>query len=119
MIATILQFLNPLKAVGKQILDYQEIKLNSLSEIERVHADVKIEQLQSREAILIGEQKHRFTRLIRPLFAIPFVIYNFKVLVIDKVFKLGTTDTISPEFWQLQMIIFGAYFLTRPFEKKS
>ena len=28
MIATILQFLNPLKAVGKQILDYQEIKLN-------------------------------------------------------------------------------------------
>lgn len=119
MISTILQFLNPLKAVGDAILKYQEIKLNSVSEIERVHADERITQLKARETILIGEQKHNFTRLIRPLFAVPFVIYNFKVLVIDKVFKLGTTDAISPEFWQLQMIIFGAYFLTRPFEKKS
>jgi hypothetical protein len=30
----------------------------------------------------------------------------------------GVTDPLSPHYWQLQMIVFGAYFLTRPFEKR-
>jgi hypothetical protein len=52
------------------------------------------------------------------MFALPFVIYNFKIIVWDKVMGLGSTDGLSPELIQLQMIIFGAYFLTRPFEKR-
>ena len=59
------------------------------------------------------------TRWIRPAFALPFVIFNFKVIVWDKVLGLGVTADLSPAFWQLQMVVFGAYFLTRGFEKQK
>ena len=58
------------------------------------------------------------TRWIRPLFALPFIIYNLKVVVWDKVLGLGTTDVLSDQYWQLQMIVFGAYFITRGLGKK-
>jgi hypothetical protein len=57
--------------------------------------------------------------MIRPLFALPFIIYNFKVIVYDKVLGLGITDDLSASYWQLQMVVFGAYFLTRGFEKRK
>lgn len=119
MIASILAFLNPMKSVISEIAKYQTIKLNSKSEIARVEANERLTYLKIRQEVLLAEQKSRLTRFIRPLFAMPFIIFNFKVVVYDKVLGLGTTDNLSEQFWQLQMIVFGAYFLTRPFEKKK
>ena len=53
------------------------------------------------------------------MFALPFIIYNFKVVVYDSVFGLGVTAELSNSYWQLQMIVFGAYFLTRGLEKRK
>jgi hypothetical protein len=35
------------------------------------------------------------------------------------VLGLGVTDDLSASYWQLQIIIFGAYFLTRAYEKRT
>jgi phosphatidylglycerophosphatase A len=104
-------------AIGKELNAAYATKLNAKTDQERVQADVIITQLQAQQAVLIAEQGSWMTRWIRPAFALPFVIYDAKIIVWDKVLGLGATDALSPEFWQLQMIVFGAFFLTRPFEK--
>ncbi len=104
--------------IGKQLNQAYKSKLNAKNDHERIEADKRIATLEAQQAVLVAEQGSWMTRWIRPAFAAPFVIYNFKIVVWDKVLGMGATDALSTEFWQLQMIVFGAYFLTRPFEKR-
>ncbi len=105
------------KAVVSQLTEAYQMRLTAKNDSERIKADVLISGLKDQRDVLIAEQKNAVTRWIRPAFAFPFVIYNMKVLVWDKVLGWGVTDSIPPEFWKLQMIVFGAYFLTRGIEK--
>ncbi len=117
MIGWILQLINPLGRIAKELQRAYEAKLRAQNDRERIAAEMRIETLKAQRDVLVAEQRNRLTRWIRPAFAFPFIVYDFKVIVWDKVLGLGTTDALSPQFWQLQMIVFGAYFLTRPFEK--
>lgn len=107
-----------LTSIGDQLNRAWESKLRAQTSHDKLEADKTIATLNAQQAVLIKEQGSWMTRWIRPAFALPFVVYDFKIVVWDKVLGLGTTDALSPEFWQLQMIVFGAYFLTRPFEKR-
>lgn len=120
MIGTILSWLTGggIAAIGKELNRAYQMKLDARNDSERIEADKLIAQLEARQAVLIAEQGSWMTRWIRPGFAAPFVIYDFKVLVWDKTLGWGVTDDLSPEFWKLQMIVFGAYFLTRPLERR-
>lgn len=60
--------------------------------------------------LLIAEQGHWYTACIRPLFALPFIIFEFKVVVIDKVLHGGTTDAIDPMMWGVFQTIVISYF---------
>lgn len=121
MIGKILSWLSggAIDAIGRQLTHAYELKLVADTDAKKLDAEKRIETLKAQQAVLITEQGNWVTRWIRPAFAAPFIIYNFKIIVWDKVFGFGTTDALSPEYWQLQMIVFGAYFLTRPFEKKG
>ena len=118
MFSLVLGLLDPLGRIADRLQQAYEAKLRAQNDRERIAAEVQIKQLEAQQRVLLAEQKSRLTRWIRPAFALPFVIYDFKIVVWDKVLGLGTTDPLSPEFWQLQMIVFGAYFLTRPFERR-
>lgn len=118
MIAFLLTLMNPLAKIAQELITAKTKHQDAMTETARIEAGVSIAQLEARQAVLIAEQGNRTTRWIRPAFALPFVIYNLKVVVWDKVFGFGVTDSLPPEFWQLQMIVFGAYFVTRPFSKK-
>lgn len=118
MIAFLLSLMNPLTKVAKELIAAKTARLDAVTEQARIEADVSISQIEARQAILIAEQGSRMTRWIRPAFALPFVVYNLKVIVWDKVLGLGVTDGLPAEFWQLQMIVFGAYFVTRGLGKK-
>ncbi len=106
-----------LKTIISQLTAAYQMKLDAANDSDRIKAGVLISGLKDQRDVLIAEQKNAVTRWIRPAFALPFIIYDAKVLVWDKVLGWGATDNISPEFWQLQMIVFGAYFLTRGIEK--
>lgn len=121
MIGRILAWLSAgtIKAIGTQITQAYQAKLTAENDEARIAAEQRIATLKAQQELLISEQSSVMTRWIRPAFALPFVIYNSKIIVWDKVFGWGATDALPPQYWQLQMIVFGAYFLTRPFEKKK
>jgi hypothetical protein len=104
-------------AIGEQLRAAYEIKLKAQTDTEKLEADKRIAELQSQQAVLIAEQGNWVTRWIRPAFAAPFVIYNAKVIVWDKVLGWGVTDPLSADLAQIQMILIGAYFLGRSIEK--
>src|SRR5215470_348393 len=68
-------------------------------------------------AIIIAEQGHWWTSIIRPLAALPVVIYLWKVVVYDKVLGLGTTDPITGDVGAWAGVIVTTYFGGRTIEK--
>lgn len=60
--------------------------------------------------LLLAEQGHWYTAMIRPLFAMPFIIFAWKIVVWDKVLHLGTTDPLDANFWNVFLTIILAYF---------
>jgi len=104
--------------ITKELISAYENKSKAQNDVERIEADKQIAYIQARQSLLIAEQRSYATHWIRPTFAFLFIIYDAKIILWDKVLNLGTTEPLSPAFWQLQMFIFGAYFLTRPLEKR-
>ena len=74
-------------------------------------------QRQTEAAIIRQEQGWWPTAIIRPLFAAPFIIFTFKVVVYDKVLGLGTTDVLDPNLWGVFQAVIYAYFGGRTIEK--
>ena len=67
--------------------------------------------------LIIVEQGRWYTAIIRPLFALPFIIFAWKVIVWDKVLGWGSTDPLDPNMWSVFIAIVAAYFGGRSLEK--
>lgn len=106
-----------ISTIGKELRQARLDKLNAANDAGRIEADIRIKELEAQQNILLAEQGNYLTRWIRPLTALPFVIYLFKVMVWDFTFGMGTTPPLPDELYHLMMLVFGAYFLVRPFEK--
>jgi hypothetical protein len=76
-----------------------------------LEADVRMAQLRAREVALISGPGVILTRSVQTAIAAPFVIYNFKVIVWDKVLKLGVTDPLGAFEQYLGLIVCTFYFL--------
>lgn len=110
-------FSGGLKLVTGQLFKAYELRLKATNDKERIEADVLIASISAQQNVLIAEQNSWMTRWIRPAFALPFVIYNFKFIVWDKALGFGASQDLGPDFWLLQTIVFGAYFGMRAIEK--
>lgn len=121
MIGIILKWLTGggIASIGDQLNKAYETKLKAETDSEKLKADMDIEQLKARQAVLVAEQGSWLTSWIRPGIAAPFIVFLWKIIVWDKVLGMGTTDDLSPQIWQVFMVVVGAYFLTRPFEKRG
>jgi hypothetical protein len=70
--------------------------------------------------LLIAEQGHWYTAIIRPLFALPFIIYAWKIIVWDKVLGIGVTEHgIDANFWNVFQVIIVSYFGATAIERVS
>src|SRR5919204_6704875 len=67
--------------------------------------------------IIVAEQGRWWTSMIRPLAALPVVIYTWKVIVYDKCLGLGTTDPITGDVGTWAGVIIITYFGGRTIEK--
>lgn len=103
-------------AIGEQLNKAYDAKLKATNDHEKLEAEETIARLQAQQAILTAEQGRWLTAWVRPAIALPFVIYLWKLVIYDKVLAWGSTDNLSPELWNLMMVVMGAYFLTRPIE---
>jgi hypothetical protein len=126
MIAVVLGWLGNLLGgpFAKAALDAYRAKLAAGNTSKRITADLATRELavEQRERelatqLVISEQGRWYTALPRPLFAFAFVIYAWKVVVWDKVLRLGTTGTLSEDMAQWATIVLTAYFGGRSIEK--
>ncbi|MFY0682863.1 MAG: hypothetical protein JXR13_20035, partial [Thalassovita sp.] len=78
------------------------------TEQERIAASVTIAQLEERQAnrALGG----RLTAIVQAVWAAPFILYNAKLVVWDKVLGLGATDLLSADLMAMQLRIATFYF---------
>jgi hypothetical protein len=82
--------------------------------------DAEIAARAEATKLLIAEQGHWYTAIIRPLFALPFIIYAWKIVVWDKVLGIGTTEFgIDANFWSVFHTVVYAYFGASAVERVS
>jgi hypothetical protein len=126
MLATLLGWLGNLLGgpFARAAVDGYRAKLASENTTEKIAADLAARELQvaqrERELdaqLVIREQGKWYTALPRPLFAYAFVVYAWKVVVIDKVLGLGTTDPLTGDVSRWATIVLTAYFGGRSLEK--
>jgi hypothetical protein len=87
--------------------------------VELAERELAVQQAE-REAqtqILIAEQGNWVTRSVRPLWALPFILFTWKIIVWDKLLGWGVTDALDEKMWSVFMIMVAAYFGGRSAEK--
>jgi hypothetical protein len=77
----------------------------------------EIEARKAERDLLQSEQGWWVTACIRPLFALPFIIFAWKIVVWDKVLGWGVTDGLDPNMWNVFLAVVTAYFGGRTIEK--
>lgn len=115
MLARILTFLASLGigSIANKLAAAHETKAKAATDQERLRAEERIKTLELRRDAQVALGRWAWIpALVRFLFALPFVIYNAKLVVWDKVLSLGATDPLSPELVDLQLAVIGFYFLS-------
>jgi hypothetical protein len=111
MLAFLLSLVNPVSRIVDKIAPARLAAEQAKSDEERIAAEERAKALEARRDVLVAESGSRVNGLVRAGFALPFVIYNAKLMLWDKVFSLGATDALSPELFQIEIAVIGFYFL--------
>ncbi len=101
----------PLSDISNDLKEAYQSKLDAKNNSERIAADERIALLESRRATILAAQSDRYERFVRIGFAFPFIAYVNKLVLWDKVLGWGVTDGLSPELYQIMMIVLGGYFV--------
>ena len=119
MLSTIISFITggALKSVLGELRGAYSDKLKAKTQKEVLDNQERIHNLEAQRDLLLAEQGKWYTSWIRPLFALPFVVYINKIVIYDTVLGLGSTPMLAPPFIQMMTYVFAAYFLVRGFEK--
>lgn len=112
MIASLLSWLatGGLSTITKSLQEAYRDKLNAQNDANKLEADMRIRDLEARRDIILKAQSDNVERWVRVGFAFPFIIYNAKLVLWDKVLGWGVTDPLSPELAYVQMTVIGGYF---------
>lgn len=105
------------KNLISEIADARVKVTDAKTEQERIAAQERLDILTARKDIILQGQKDKVERWIRVLWAVPFVIYTWKLIVWDKVLGLGATDSLSPTLEYIMWTILGSYFLDSTIKK--
>ena len=105
-------------SITSSLNEAYQAKLTAQTSEKKLEADILISKLEAQRSVLVAEQKRWITAWIRPMLALPVVIYTWKILVWDTVLQLGVTPNPGEIVNWIVVTTIGAYFLTRPFERK-
>ena len=111
MFGWLLSLFNPLSAIADKIAQAYVQKTNAQTEQERIAADERIKALEAKRDIILKAQSDPFERWVRIGFALPFVLFVWKLVVWDKLLGWGATDDLSADLWNILYIVLGGYFL--------
>jgi hypothetical protein len=109
--------INGVIAAYKARLDAQNSQDAHAADLAAQAIAAEIEARKAADAVILAEQGRWYTALIRPLLALPVIIYLWKVIVWDKVLGLGSTDPIAGDVAQWAGAIVTTYVGGRSLEK--
>jgi hypothetical protein len=106
------------------LIDAYKARLDAANTKDRIAADLAAKEIEAEiaarkeaSAIIIAEQGRWYTAIVRPLLALPVIIYLWKVIVWDKVLGLGATDPLTGMIADWSGTIVTAYVGGRSIEK--
>jgi len=106
------------------VIEAYKARLDAENSQDRAAADLaakaiaaEIEARRSADALIIAEQGRWYTAIIRPLLALPVVVFMWKVIVWDKVLGLGSTDALTGDVATWSGAIVTTYVGGRSLEK--
>lgn len=97
--------------LASEIRSARKDQLEADTNVKKLAADERMHQLATQAMAQTTGSATWLPKLMRGLLALPFWIYAWKLVVWDKVLKLGTTDNLSPDLWRIFAIIVTFYFL--------
>jgi hypothetical protein len=110
--------------IVRGLLDAYRARLDAAAKQDVLAVDLAKKEIEAEIAaraeaskVIIAEQGRWYTAVIRPLFALPFIIFAWKVVVWDKVLGWGVTDALDPNMWNVFIAVVTAYFGGRSLEK--
>jgi len=109
--------INGFIAAYKAKLDAENSQDRTAADLAAKAIAAEIEARKSADALIIAEQGRWYTAIIRPLLALPVIIYLWKVIVWDKVLGLGATDPILGDVAAWSGMIVTTYVGGRSLEK--
>lgn len=104
-------FTGPVASITKELANAYLAKQNSKTEQERIAAEERIKELEARKDVILKAQSDPLERLVRIAWALPMVLYTWKLIIWDKILEWGTTDNLSPDLWNIYMIVLAGYFV--------
>lgn len=111
MWAFLFGLVDPISRIVGKIADAKVELAKAQTDKDRIAAQAQVDTLQARRDVLVAESGTKLNGFIRAGFALPFVIYNAKLVIWDKVFGLGRTDGLSDELYHVELACIGFYFL--------
>lgn len=111
MIGWIIGLINPLGRIADKLAAAYVERSNAQTDQQRIAADVRIKALEARRDVILKAQSDPFERWVRIGFALPFVLYIWKLVVMDKLLGWGATDNLSDDLWAILYIVLGGYFV--------
>lgn len=109
---TLLNFIGiGLPKILDQISEWREKKINAQTEYERIKADEHLGILERKKEVVQEAQRYLLGRIVRTLWALPFILFTWKIVVWDKVLGWGVTADLSQNFWIMLWTILGGYFI--------
>lgn len=99
-----------LKSITSSLSEAYRDKLAAQTDEAKLEADLRIRDMEARRDIILRAQSDNVERWVRVGFAVPFIVYNAKLVLWDKVMGLGATDPLSDNLAYVQMTVLGGYF---------
>ena len=89
----------------------QRDRLEAKNDSERLAAEERMERVATIMDAQTRGAGSWMPKLVRGCFAAPFILYNGKLIVWDKMLGWGTTDALSPYLEAVGWMVVGFYFL--------
>ncbi|MEP0518583.1 MAG: hypothetical protein ABJO09_00905 [Hyphomicrobiales bacterium] len=92
--------------IAGSLADAYKARQEAKSDQDRIAAEERISTLEAQSRV-----HGRLESVLRALIAAPFIVYLWKLIIWDKLLKLGVTDSLSTHLWNVFYIILGFYFV--------
>lgn len=92
--------------VAGSLADAYKARQEAETDQDRVAAEERVKTLEAQSRV-----HGRLESVMRALIAAPFIVYLWKIVIWDKILKLGVTDPLSTHLWNVFYIILGFYFV--------